>query len=314
MRIDQGDAVGHIGENFFAEHHFALDPPCGLDLAPIEFATQPGENSGDHDQPSGEQRHPLEKIAHRLIGNGFRLLYHRHPAGRLNRAEGINVTLLLEMTVLALADLLHQHSALGRHSFGAGLKTFRENSGAILIEYLAKRLVCKLDRRQTAAHSFDQDRDPEITDESLVGCSHGADNIGCHSMIGLARVHRRNECPRCRQRAVAPKRRTEVVTDQFGVGRHRSDETPLGIGDKHSVDARMRKERLVEPLLAKPNRVRIGQIFRDLRQGLIVLDQITFAAEIVADQVSHQLHESLAVAQDFRFQRSRQDRVGNNQR
>ena len=75
----------------------------------------------------------------------------------------------------------------------------------------------------------------------------------------------------------------------------------------------MREERLVEILLTESNCIGIGEIFRDLGKGLIVLDQIAFAAQIVTDEVGDELGKSLTVAQDFRFQRFRKDGVGDNQ-
>jgi hypothetical protein len=72
----------------------------------------------------------------------------------------------------------------------------------------------------------------------------------------------------------------------------------------------MGEERLIDPLLPR-RRIWIGQIFCDLWQRLVILYDGAFAAEVVPNEVSDELHESLPVAQDFRFERLGKDRVGN---
>ena len=60
-------------------------------------------------------------------------------------------------------------------------------------------------------------------------------------------------------------------------------------------------------------RVRSYQHLRDVGLGLIIFDDASGVAEIIGHQVRDQLHEGLAVVQDFRFKRGIEDRVGNDQ-
>ena len=42
--IDKRDPDRHVGENFFVEDNFALDPPGGFGLAAIKNSAEPGEH------------------------------------------------------------------------------------------------------------------------------------------------------------------------------------------------------------------------------------------------------------------------------
>ena len=75
----------------------------------------------------------------------------------------------------------------------------------------------------------------------------------------------------------------------------------------------MRIEGGVKPLLAEGRRVRPAENFGDLGKCLIIINDGTTAAEIVADQMAHELDQSLSVAQDPRFQGVAQNRIRNNQ-
>src|SRR2546423_287855 len=75
----------------------------------------------------------------------------------------------------------------------------------------------------------------------------------------------------------------------------------------------MRIKSLGEPLLSAIRCRRAAEDFRDVGLGLVIFDDATGVAEIVADQVRDQLHKDLAVVEDFAFERVGQDRVGNDQ-
>ena len=60
----------------------------------------------------------------------------------------------------------------------------------------------------------------------------------------------------------------------------------------------MRIEGGVKPLLADGSRIRPAENFGDLGKCLIIINDGTTAAEIVADQMAHELDQSLSVAQD----------------
>ena len=52
-------------------------------------------------------------------------------------------------------------------------------------------------------------------------------------------------------------------------------------------------------------RIGAGKNSPDFRLRLVVFDDSGSTAQVVTNQMRHQLHEGLAVTQDFRFQRVR---------
>src|SRR6266404_855574 len=113
FRIDEGDTAGHVGQDFFVKDDFALDAPFGFHLALIKPAGKPCTHGDENDQPGRQYGHSPEEIVDRFVSEAFRLLYDRHPASRFYRAERIEVSALLEMPALVLADFLDQNSSLG---------------------------------------------------------------------------------------------------------------------------------------------------------------------------------------------------------
>ncbi len=95
--------------------------------------------------------------------------------------------------------------------------------------------------------------------------------------------------------------------------RDRCNQRAIRTSEKHAVNIRMRIEGGVKPLLAGGRRIRPAENFGDLGKCLIIINDGTTAAEIVADQMAHELDQSLSVAQDPRFQGVAQNRIRNNQ-
>src|SRR4029077_5447987 len=102
--IDKGDSAGHVRQNFLVENPFALQPLRRLDLALIEPAAQPREDGCECDQPRCQDRHSSQKIMNGFVCEALRLLHYCYPTGRLDRAERIEVSMLLKVSGLVLAD------------------------------------------------------------------------------------------------------------------------------------------------------------------------------------------------------------------
>src|SRR4029453_18988577 len=100
FRIDESDAAGHVGQDFFIKDDFALDAPLGFHLALIKPAAKPREHCRQSDQPGCQYRHSPKKIMDRFVGESLRLLYDRDPTSRFDRAERIEISALLEMPAL----------------------------------------------------------------------------------------------------------------------------------------------------------------------------------------------------------------------
>src|SRR5262249_48181087 len=81
-------------------------------------------------------------------------------------------------------------------------------------------------------------------------------------------------------------------------GRDRCNQGAIRTSEKHTVNIRMRIEGGVKPLLAAGRRTRPAENLGDLGKCLIIINDGTTAAEIVADQMAHELDQSLPVAQD----------------
>jgi hypothetical protein len=118
---------------------------------------------------------------------------------------------------------------------------------------------------------------------------------------------RRSHC------AFAPQRRRKFLRLGGGNGRQGCDQLAIDAGDEHAVDARMRIKRLGQPLLGGGVGVEPHQHLRDVRLALVIFDDASRVAEVIRHQVRDQLHEGLAVVQDFRFQGGIEDRIGNDQ-
>ena len=145
--IDKSDSAGHVCQHFLVEDHFALQPLLGLHLALIKPAAQPREDRRESNQPGCQHGHSSQKVMDRFVGHDPRLLHHRHPTGRFDRAERIKITVTFEMSALALADLFHQYAFFpGRRSCGIRLKILRKKRGTILIEHLEEQAIGKLNR------------------------------------------------------------------------------------------------------------------------------------------------------------------------
>ena len=104
--IDKGDADRHIGEDFLAKNHFALDAASGLGLATIKNSAKPCEDSGQHHQPCGEHGHAADEIVHRFVSDIFRLFHDYGPSGRFYRAEGIKIAAAFEIPFLHFVNFL----------------------------------------------------------------------------------------------------------------------------------------------------------------------------------------------------------------
>src|SRR5438093_9502241 len=81
---------------------------------------------------------------------------------------------------------------------------------------------------------------------------------------------------------------------------------------EHSVNIWMRIEGRVKPLLGCEGGIRRAQDSGDFGKRLVIIDNSTTAAEVVTNYMAKQLDQSLSVAQDSRFQRVAQNRVGSN--
>src|SRR5215470_7314971 len=107
-RIDEGDTAGHVRKHFLVENHFALQPPPGFQLPLVIDATQPREDRSENDQPGCQDGHSPQEVMNRFVSEGPRLLHYSHPAAGFDRAERVKIAVTLEMSALALADLLDQ--------------------------------------------------------------------------------------------------------------------------------------------------------------------------------------------------------------
>src|SRR5207237_1879908 len=119
----------------------------------------------------------------------------------------------------------------------------------ILIDDLAVQLVGKINCCQPLPDSFHQYRDPEIADGRSVQLPHRADEIGRIALIRRARLHRGDVNTGRHARAMQPDLRIEIAPDHSGLGWNGCDQTPVAAGQKHSVDSRMGKISLLDPLL-----------------------------------------------------------------
>src|SRR5438874_900540 len=297
-RIDKSDAAGHVGQDFFVEHHFALDAPGCFSFALIKLAAEPCENPGKYDQPGREDSHPSEKVMNGFVRYRFWLLHHRHPAGRFDRTERIEIAAPLKMPALVLTDLLDQDSALWRNSVWILLEITRKECGAILIKHFKKEVVAELNRGQTAPDSFRQNGNADVTENRPIWRPYRAHYIGHHPFIWQTRMNRRDKCFVRSVCLFPPKTRIPIFADQGRIVRYRCNQSAISSRDKHPVNPRMRIKPCIEPLLGKPLRIRRAEDFSDLWQRLIVVNDIVGPAEIIADNMHNQLNEGLPIAQD----------------
>ena len=169
---------------------------------------------------------------------------------------------------------------------------------SILIQDLAGRLVSELDRRQAAANSFNQHGHAQISKDSSVRRAHRADNVSGEALIRKAWVNWRNVGLRRRIRLVAPQRGPVVFAQHVGIWRNRRGQPTVGRSHEHAVDAWVRIEGRSEPLLRVRLPGRCGQKFRNVGQGLVILNDPAGAREVVPNEVGNQFHKGLPIAQD----------------
>ena len=93
--IDKGDAARHVRQDLFVKHDFTFDASRGFYLPLIKSRAKPRENRCENNQPSRQDGHSPEKIMNRFVGQTFRLLDYRDPAGRFDRAERIKIAMPL---------------------------------------------------------------------------------------------------------------------------------------------------------------------------------------------------------------------------
>src|SRR4029453_6048402 len=122
LRIDKGYAARHVRQNLFVKDDFAFDTLPNLHLPLIKSGAKPREDRCENNQPRRQDGHSSEQIVNRFIGQASRLLDYGDPTGRFDRAEGIKISLPLEMPALALPDLFEQNPALGGMGVGIGLE------------------------------------------------------------------------------------------------------------------------------------------------------------------------------------------------
>src|SRR5213593_1258042 len=97
---------------------------------------------------------------------------------------------------------------------------------------------------------------------------------------------RDNGFVRC-SRLLAPVLGRKIFASHFWGGRDRCNQGAIRPSEKHSVNIWMRIEGGVKPLLAGGRGIRRGENFRDLGKCLVIINDGTAAAEIVADQMAH---------------------------
>ena len=156
--IDKSDSAGHVRQHFLVENNFTLQPLLGFHLALIKPTAQPGEDRCEDNQPGCQQRHSPKQIMNRFVSQRFRLFHYCHPTGIFDWTERVKVPVLLEMSRVAFTDFLHQRAVLGRSHTGARLKIIGKKRNAVLIENFEQKPVGKIDRGQTPANSFYEDR------------------------------------------------------------------------------------------------------------------------------------------------------------
>ena len=162
-------------------------------------------------------------------------------------------------------------------------------------------MVRPIDGRKPSADPFDQDGDTEVTDNGAFGGSHGSDDIGSHAVIGQSRVNLGDVDLGGSGGAFPPQsgRGNPGLSLIRRDGRQRSDQPPIRSGDEPSIDPRVGRKCLGEPLLRGQFRIGAREHLYDFRLGLVVLDNAACSAQIVSHQMRNQLHEGLPVMQDL---------------
>ena len=248
LRIDQRDAARHVGEDLFVKDYFAFDSARRLALATGELAREPCADGGQDDQPDRREGDFVEKVADRFVGRSLRLLHYRHPPGRLDRAERIEVVMSIEMPGLRLTNLLDEGICDRRNRGRVRLEIVRKEGGAVLVDHLADRLVGKIGRAQTFPHPLHQDGDAQIADHRALGISDRTHDVRGHALVRQTRVdggdvNRRSGC------RLAPQVGGEFSGDFGFHGGNRGNEPAIRCRDEHAVDPRMRIEGLIQPFL-----------------------------------------------------------------
>ena len=80
LRIDKGNAAGHVCQDLFVKDDFAFDPSRSLCLATVEFACAPCGQGCTDQQPADKNLHLVQQIVHGFVGERCRLFDHSHPA------------------------------------------------------------------------------------------------------------------------------------------------------------------------------------------------------------------------------------------
>src|SRR4029077_17706088 len=290
------DSAGHVRQNFLVENHFALQPLRRLDLALIEPAAQPREDVCECDQPRCQDRHSSQKIMNGFICEALWLLHYRYPAGRLDRAERVEVSMLLKVSGFVLTDLINQEAALRCHA-GIRLEIIHEKCGAVLIEDLKEEPIGKFDSGQSPANSFDQHRVANVAENCPVrraDCSH---DIGDEPIIRQPRMNWRHNGFVGGSRLLPPVTGPKVLPNHLRGSRNRCNQRAIGSSKEHSVDIWMRIESGVKPLLGGRPGIWSAKNCRDFGKRLVVVNDGTAAAEIVTYYMAEKLNQCLSVAQ-----------------
>ena len=230
LGIDQGDAARHVRQDLLIENYFALDPPRRFGLASGKFSREPRRQRRENDEPDRRDRDLVPQIAQRFVGRRRWLLDDRHPAGRVDGREGIDVSVLFEISRFVFANLLNQRLGLRGNPAFCRREILREESVARLIEHLANRLVRELDRGKPAPDAFHQNRHAEKSNDASILCADRAHDVRAHALVGKPRMDRRNVNVRRCHRAFPPKIGREVLRERRRNGRQRCDQPALASG------------------------------------------------------------------------------------
>src|SRR5215217_1360004 len=233
-----------------------------------------------------------------FVSEALRLLDYGDPSGRLHWTERVEVPMFLEVADLVFPDFLDQRAALGGSQIGIRPKIICEKRDAVLIKYFKAKAVGKFDCRQAATNSFHQDRVANVAENCPVRRADRTHNVGNQPIIRKPRMDRRHNRSVRRSRLFAPLTSTKILTDSLRCSRYGCDQLGIRSGKKHAVNIGMRIEGRVKPLLAGDQCLRRGENFRNFRQRLVIPNNTTAAAEIVADHMRYQLDQGLPIAQD----------------
>ena len=129
---------------------------------------------------------------HRCVGDFFRLADDCQPLRRLQRLEGVNVAVSTKVAGLLLLNVGDQFRFRRGCWFGLRFEVGRKKRETLLIDNLADGAVGELNRGETSADPFDQNRSADIADGFAVARSHRAHNISDHPAVDWPLVNGRN--------------------------------------------------------------------------------------------------------------------------